>query len=94
MFAITPGNLLNEHRIASATINPAHRVQQKDEETPERNNLEAPLGEMIVAGTRLVAARTNSRRTRAGTHRDLNRLFVRTEAGMLVNETRKMMAAV
>jgi hypothetical protein len=60
MFAITPGNLLNEHRIASATINAAHRVQQKDEETPERNKLEAPLGEMIIAGTRLVAARTTA----------------------------------
>src|SRR6202162_5741751 len=72
MFAITPRNLLNEHRIASATINAAHRVQQKDEETPERNKLEAPLGEMIVAGTRLVAARTNSGRARARTHRDLN----------------------
>src|ERR1700687_2321517 len=93
-FAVTPWNFLDHHRLAAAAIDAAHGVQQEDEKSPERDELETPLGQSIISGRRLVAARTDCRGTLAWPHRDLDALFVGTEAGMLVNETPEVVAAV
>ena len=94
MLAITPRNLFNEHRIAAAAIDAAYRVQQKDEESPERNKLEAPLGELIISGGGLVAARTNRFGALARTYGDFNAPVIQTEASLLVNESRKAMTPI
>jgi len=54
-----------------------------------RNELESPFGELIVTAPRLMAARTDRRRTFARTHGNLNSLVIGTEGGLLVNETRE-----
>jgi hypothetical protein len=39
MFSITPGNFLHHHA-ATAAVDAPHPVQQEDQKTPERNELE------------------------------------------------------
>ena len=73
--------------LAAAAIDAPHGVQQEDQKSPERNELETPLGELIVSGRGLMAARADGRRTLARPHGDLNALVVGTEAGLLVNES-------
>ena len=85
VLAVAPGNLLDDDA-AAAAIDAPHGVQQKDQKSPERNELETPLGELIVTGRGLMAARANRRRTLARTHGDLDALLVGTEAGLLVNK--------
>ena len=92
--AVAPRNFLDDDRLAAAAIDAPHRVQQKNQKSPERNELETPLGELIVSGGGLMAARTNRRRTLARTHGDLNTLVIGTEAGLLVNESRKTVTAI
>ena len=92
--AVAPGNFLDDDRLAAAAIDAPHGVKQKNQKAPERNELETPFGELIVSGGRLMAARTNRRRTLARTHGDFNALVIGTEAGLLVNESRKAVAAV
>src|SRR5205823_2537212 len=58
------------------------------------NELETALGELIVFEGRLMAARTNRRRTLARTHRNLNTLMIGAESGLLVNKPRKAVTAV
>ena len=58
-FAIAPGDLLDDDRLAAAAIDAPHGVKQKNQKSPERNKLETPLGELIVSGGWLVAARTD-----------------------------------
>ena len=64
---------------------------QKDEGVPRTEwNSKLPLRKIIVAGRRLVSGLcANSCRSLAGPHRDLDCLFVRTEAGMMVKRTRE-----
>jgi hypothetical protein len=57
---------------------------QKDEESPDRDELEAPLGELIVAGRRQMAAGTDRGRAAARAHRDLDALLIGAEAGVLI----------
>ena len=94
MLAVAPGNFLDDDGVAAAAIDAPHGVQQEDQKSPERDELEAPLGELIVAGRRLMAARTDRRRTLARPHGDLDALVVGTEAGVLINESPETMAAV
>ena len=91
---VAPGDFLDDHRLAAAAIEASHRVQQKNKKSPERNKFEPPLGELIVSGSGLMAARTDRRRPLARPHSDLDAFVVGTEAGILVNETPEMMAAV
>jgi hypothetical protein len=67
---------------------------QKNQTAPKRNELETALGELIVSGGRLMAARTNRRRTFARTHGDFDALVIGTETGLLINESRKVAATV
>jgi len=51
-----PRHFLDDDRLATAAIDAPHRVKQKNQESPERNELETALGELIVTGRRLMAA--------------------------------------
>ena len=58
-FAVAPGDFLDGHYAAAAAVDPPHGVQQEDEKSPQRDELKAPLGELVVAGRRLMRARTD-----------------------------------
>ena len=94
MLAVAPGNFLDDHGLAAAAIDPAHRIQQENQIPPERDEFEAPLGQLIVTRRRLMAPGTDRRRTLARTHGELDAFVIGTEAGMLVNEAPEMMTAV
>jgi len=86
--------LLDDDCLATAAIDAPHRVEQKNQKTPKRNELETALGKLIVSRGRLVATRTHRCRTFARSHGDLNALVIGTEAGPLVNESGKPMTAI
>ena len=65
MLTIAPGNRLDDHATVPALDAP-HAVQQEYQKAPQRDELEAPLGKMIVTRCRLVAPRTDCRRLRSG----------------------------
>src|SRR3954454_18430603 len=88
-FAVTPRNLFHHDRLAAAAIDAPHRVQQKDQKAPERNELEASFGQLIVSGGGLMAARTNRLGTLAWPHGDFNALVIGAEASLLINESPK-----
>jgi hypothetical protein len=90
MLAIAPRALPRRRRPHNrAAIDATHRIKQKNQKAPKRNELETALGELIVSGGRLMAARTNRRRTFARTHGDFDALVIGTETGLLINESRK-----
>jgi len=89
MLAIAPGHFLDDDGLTTAAIDATHRIKQKNQKAPKRNELETALGELIVSGGRLMAARTNRRRTFARTHGDFDALVIGTETGLLINESRK-----
>ena len=93
-FAIGPGDLLDNDRLAAAAIDAPHGVKQKNQKSPERNKLETSLGELIVAGGGLMATRTDGLGALARTHGDFNALAIGTEASLLVNESRKAVAPI
>ena len=93
-FAVAPGHFFDDHGGAAAAVHAPHGVQQEDEKSPERNELEAPLGKLIVAWSRLMATRTDRGRTPARPHRYLDTTIIRAEAGIFVNETPEVMAAI
>ena len=92
--AIAPGHFLDDDCLTTAAIDAPHGIKQKNQKAPKGNELETALGELIVSGGRLMAARTNRRRTFARTHRNLNTLMIGAETGLLVNESRKAVTAV
>jgi len=94
MLAVAPGDFLDHDGFAAAAIDTAHRVQQKNQKAPERNKLEAPLGQLIIARGWLMAARTNRGRALARTHANFDALVIGAEGGIVVNEATEMMAAV
>jgi hypothetical protein len=91
---VAPGNFLDKDRLAAAAIDAPHGVEQKDQKSPEGNELESPLGELVVTRCRLMAAQTDRRRPFARTHGNLNIFVIGAEAGLLVNKTRKVMTVV
>lgn len=93
-FPSPPGNFLDDDGAAVAAIDAPHGVQQEDEKSPQRDELETTLSELVVTGGWLMAAGTNRGRTLARPHGDFDTLFVRTDAGMLINEAPEMMAVV
>jgi len=92
--AIAPGNFLDDNGAAVVASDVPHGIQQEDEKPPKRDELETPLGELVVTGRRMMAARTDRGRTLARPHCDFDALFVRTKAGMPINEPPEMMAVV
>ena len=92
--AVTPGHFLDDDCLTTAAIDATHGIQQKNQKAPKGNELETALGELIVSGGRLMAARTNRGGTFARTHRNLNTLMIGAETCMLINESRKAVTAV
>src|SRR5688500_9677996 len=68
--------------------------EQKDQKSPERNELETALGQLVIAGSGLVATRTDCLRTSARAQGDLDTLVVGAEPGLVVNESGKTVAAI
>jgi hypothetical protein len=66
----------------------------EDEKPPERNELRAPFGELVVTGRRQVASRADSGRTFARSYGHFDALPVGTEIGVLVDKAPETMAAV
>lgn len=54
--AVAPPYFLDDDSCAAAAVHTPHRVEKEHEETPQGNELEAPFGELVVAGCRLMAA--------------------------------------
>src|SRR5205085_7659977 len=96
MYALVSERLPSLHGTSSRTTVPQRRqftrrmaYRKEDEKTPKRNELEAPCGELVVAGCRMMAARTDRGGALARPHRDLDTLLVWTEAGVLVDKSRE-----
>src|ERR1035438_10511602 len=81
---VTPRNLLDDHGLTAATIDPPHPVHQEVQKSPERDELVTPFRQLIVTGRRMMATGTNRRRALAGTHGDFDSLMIGTKTGMLV----------
>ena len=94
MFAIAPGDFLDDDGLTVAASDAPHGVQEEDQEAPERDEFETPLGELIVTGGRLVATGANRRRTFARANSDFDASVIGTEAGLLINEASEMMAVI
>jgi hypothetical protein len=62
--------------------------------SPQRYELESPLGEPIISGRGLMTARTNGFGTHAGTHDYLDALTIGTEAGLAIDESPETVAAI
>src|ERR1700686_698131 len=92
--AIAPWNFFHHDCLATRAIDAPHRVKQKNQKSPERNELETALGELVVSGGRLMAARTNGGQPLARTHGDLNALVIGTETGLPVNESGKTVTTI
>ena len=94
VLAIAPGDLLDDYIAATTAVDAPHAIQAENQKAPERNELKAPLGKMIVTRCRLVAPRAARRRTlpRPAVHFDA--LLVGGEPGMLVDESPMAMAVV
>jgi len=54
-----PWNFFDGHNAAAATVDAPHGVQKEDEKSPQGYELKAPLGELVVAGRRQMAARAD-----------------------------------
>src|SRR5215471_13107117 len=93
-FAVAPGHFFDHHGGTAAAVHAPHGVQQEDEKAPERDELKAPLGELVVAWSRLMAARTDRRRSLAWPQRNLNTLFVGAEPGAMIDKPPEVVAAV
>jgi hypothetical protein len=75
-------------------IDAPHGVKQKNQKSPEGDELETPFGELIVSGGGLMTARTDRPGTLARPHGDFNSLVIGTEACVLVDESRKAVAPI
>jgi hypothetical protein len=71
-----------------------HGVQQKNQKSPEGDELETPFGELIVSGGGLMTARTDRAGALARPHGDYNALVIGTEACVLVDKSRKTVAPI
>jgi hypothetical protein len=85
--AVAQGNFFDDDRTTAAAIDTPHRIKQKNQKSPERNEFKTALRQLIISGGGLMAARTNCRRTLSRTNIDLNAPVIRAEAGLLVNES-------
>jgi len=91
---VTPGNFFDNDGAAAVAVDTPHGVRQEDEESPQGDELKAAFGELIVAGSRLMAARADRGRTLARPHGNFDALVVRTECGAMIDKSSEAMAAV
>jgi hypothetical protein len=93
VLTIAPGNLLDHHATIPA-VDASHAVQQENQKAPQRNELETPLGKMIVTRCQLVAPRADRRRALPRSDAHFDAFLVGAEAGVLVDESPMAMAVV
>lgn len=62
MFAVAPGNLFYDDGLATAAMNTSQGIKEEDKKAPEGDELKAALGELVVTGCRLMAARADCSR--------------------------------
>src|SRR5580692_2033086 len=92
--SVAPRHLFDDDRLTARAIDAPHRVKKKNQEAPERDELEAPFGQSVVSRRAPMASRADSFRTHARTYGDLDTPAVGAEAGLPVNESRKTMASI
>jgi hypothetical protein len=90
---IAPGNLL-DHHATIPTVDASHAVQEENQKPPQRNELEASLGKMIITRRRSVAPRTDRRRSFPRSDVYFDAFLVGSEASVLVDESPMAMAVV
>ena len=93
MLAIAPGNLL-DHYATLPAVHASHAIQQENQKAPQRNELEAPLGKMIVTRRRLVAPRADRCRALPRSHVHFDAILAGTKASVLVDKSPMAMAVV
>jgi hypothetical protein len=93
VLAIAPGNLLDQDATIPA-INAAHAVEQKNQKTPQGDELEAALGEMIVPRRRAMAPGTDGRRSLSRSDVHFDAFVVGSKASVLVDKSAMMMAVI
>ncbi len=94
VLTIAPGNFLHHHDAAVSAMDAPHRVQKENQNSPEGNEFEAPLGKMVVTRRRLVATRADRRRALPRPNAHFDAFLVGAEAGVLVDESPMAMAVV
>ena len=92
--AVAPRDFLYDDGAAAPAIYTPHCVQQEDEKSPEGNELKSPFSELVVTGSALMAARTDSGGSLPRPHQDLDALAVGTEASPMVDKSPKAVTAV
>jgi hypothetical protein len=93
VLAIAPGNFL-DHDATVPAINASHAVEQENQKTPQGDELEAALGEMIVSRRRSVAPGADSCRSLPRSDLHFNAFVVGSKAGLLVDKSAMMMAVI
>ena len=92
--AVAPGNLFDDHCLAARAIDATHRVEEKNQKSPEGDELEFPFRELIVTGSWTMAARADCRGSLARANGDFDALAIGIESGFAIDKTSKAMAAV
>src|ERR1700689_5802894 len=93
VLAVAPRKFLRHHA-ASAALDASPAVEKKHQKAPEGDELEAPLRQTIITRHRLVAPRADRLGTLTWAHRHLDGLLVRTEPGVVIDESPMRMAVV
>ena len=93
VFALTPRDLLHDHA-AAAAVDAPHPVPKENQKPPERKELEAPLGEMIVSRCRFLASGADGCGTLTWPDGNFDAFLIGTESSIPVNESRKVIALV
>jgi len=94
VLAIAPRNLPDRHHATTAALDAPHAVQEENQDPPEGDELEAPLGKMIVTRRRLVARRADRRRSGPRPDVHFDAFLIGAEAGMMVDKSRLSVAEV
>jgi len=93
VFAFAPRDLFHDHA-ALAAVDAPHGIQEENQKPPERNELEPPLGEMIVARCRFPAPRADGRGTFAWPDSNFDSRLDINDSSILLNKTLKVIALV
>src|SRR5574340_1240287 len=93
VFAVAPGKFLGHHAAPTTVHSPA-TVQEENQKPPERDELKAPLGKVIVSWRRLLTPRADGRGSLSRPRGHFDGLLVGTEAGVQVNKSPMMMTVV
>ena len=82
---IAPGNLLDHHTTLPA-VDASHAGEKENQKAPQRNELEAAFGEMIVPRRRSVAPGTDGCRSLPRSDIHFDAFVVGSKAGVLVDK--------